>query len=69
MNTLIGGTLSMAVLVSGCTKTVCSKTWLNFYLGSLSSEELDSIKHERSDTIFIFAMERLATPSNGSQYQ
>ena len=69
MNTLIGRTLSVAVLVSGCTKTVCSKTWLNCYVESLSSEELDNIKHEQSETISIFAMERFATPSNGSQYQ
>ena len=40
MDTLIGETLSMAVLDSGFTKTVCSKTWLNCYLESLSSEEL-----------------------------
>ena len=35
MDTLIGKTLSMAVLVSGCKKTVCIKTWLNCYLESL----------------------------------
>ena len=40
MDTLKGETLNMAVLDSGCTKTICSKTWLNCYLESLSSEEL-----------------------------
>ena len=54
MGTLIGETLSMAVLDSGHTKTVCSKTWLNCYLESLSSEELVNIKRERSETIFKF---------------
>ena len=54
MDTLIGETLSMAVLDSGCIKTVCSKTWLNCYLKSLSSDELDNIKYERSETIFKF---------------
>ena len=54
MGTLIGETLSMAVLDSGRTKTVCSKTWLNCYLESLSSEELVNIKRERSETIFKF---------------
>ena len=43
-----------SVLDSGCTKTVCSKTWLNCSLESLSSEELDNIKSEWSETIFKF---------------
>ena len=54
MDTLIGETLSTAVLDSGCTKRVCSKTWLRCYLESLSSEELDNIKREQSETIFKF---------------
>ena len=57
MDTLIGETLSMAVLDSGCTKTVCNKTWLNCYLESLSSEELNNIKCERSETIVKFGNE------------
>ena len=32
-------TFSMAVLDSGCTKTVCRETWLNWYLETLSDEE------------------------------
>ena len=32
METLIGEALSMAVLDSGCTKTVCGETWLKCYL-------------------------------------
>ena len=59
MGTLIGETLSMAVLDSGHTKTVCSKTWLNCYLESLSSEELVNIKRERSETIFKFDNEKI----------
>ena len=39
MNTLTQETLSMAILDSGCTKRVCSKTWLKCYLRSLISEE------------------------------
>ena len=46
MDTLIGETLSMAVLDSGYTKTICSKTWLNCFLESVSSEELNNIKCE-----------------------
>ena len=34
--TFIGEILSMAVLTSGCTKTVCGETSLNCYLESLS---------------------------------
>ena len=69
MDTLIGETLRMAILDSGCTKAVCSKTWLNSYLESLSSEELDNIKCEKVRPYLNLAMERFATPSNGSQYQ
>ena len=39
METLIGETLSMTVLDSGCTKTVCGETWLNCYLKTLSDED------------------------------
>ena len=59
MDTLIGETLSIAVLNSGYTKIVCSKTWLNYYLESVSSEELNNIKCERSETIFKFGNEKI----------
>ena len=69
MDTLIGETLHMAVLDSGCTKAVCSKTWLNSYLESLSSEELDNVKCEPSETVFKFgngkichSIERITVP-------
>ena len=39
MEILIGETLSMAVLDSGCTKTVCGETWLNCYLETFSDED------------------------------
>ena len=39
MKTLIGETLSMAVLDSGYTKTVCGETWLSCYLETLSDED------------------------------
>ena len=56
MDTLIGKTLKydLAAVNPGCTKTVCSKTWLNCYLESLSLEKLDNITRERSETIFKF---------------
>ena len=46
IDTLIGETLTMAVLDSGCTKPVSCKTLLNCYLASLSSEVLNNIKRE-----------------------
>ena len=54
MDILLGKTPNITLLGSGCTKTVCSKTWLNYYLESLSSEELNNIKCERIETIFKF---------------
>ena len=62
-------TQSKTVLDSGCTKTVGSKTWLNCYLESLSSEELYNTKRERSGTEFKFvnrkvccSIERITIP-------
>ena len=59
----------MAILDSGCTKRVCSKTWLKCYLRSLISEELNNIKRERSETTFKFgngkvchSIERITIP-------
>ena len=54
MVTLTGETLSIAVLDSQCTTTVCCKTWLNCDLESLSLEELNNIKREPSEAIFKF---------------
>ena len=42
MDTIIGETLSMAVIDSGCTKTVCGQEWLDCYLQSLSNEDQQS---------------------------
>ena len=36
---LISETFSMALLDSGCTKTVCGETWLQQFLESLSKEQ------------------------------
>ena len=49
----------MAVLDSRYTKKVCSKTWLKCFLESLSSEELNIIKHERSGIIFKFGNRKI----------
>ena len=36
---LVSETFNMALLESGCTKTVCRETWLQHYLHSLSFDE------------------------------
>ena len=54
MDTLIGETLSMAVIDSGCTKTVCGQLWLDCYLQSLSNEDQQSVRDEKSETSFRF---------------
>ena len=54
MDTLIGETLSMAVIDSGCTKTVCGQVWLDCYLQSLSNEDQQSVREEKSETSFRF---------------
>ena len=52
MGTLIIETLSMAVLDSGCTKTVCGETWLNCYLETLSDEDKKLLHVEDSNSFF-----------------
>ena len=44
----------MALLDSGCTKTVCGKTWLEHFLHSLSFEEYKQIENFQSDNSFKF---------------
>ena len=44
----------MAILDSGCTKTVCSNTWLECFIETLSNEEKEFVKTEPSLTYFKF---------------
>ena len=46
MDKLTGETLSMTVIDSGCTKTVCDQVWLDCYLQSLSNEDQQSVRQE-----------------------
>ena len=39
LQNFLGKTLILAVLDSGCTKTVCGEEWLKCYVDSLSEEE------------------------------
>ena len=59
MGTLIGEMLSMVVLDSGCTKTVCGETWLNCYLESLSDEDKKLLHVEDSNSVFKFGNSKL----------
>ena len=48
----MGEKLSMAVQDSGCTKTVCNLSWLNWYLETLSPSDLSLVKEFESNTSF-----------------
>ena len=50
----LGETLNLAVLDSGCTKTVCGEEWLKCYIDSLSEEEKKKIQSYKSNTEFKF---------------
>ena len=54
METLIGEMLSMAVLDSGCTKTVCGEIWLNCYLETLSDEDKKLLHVKDNNSVFKF---------------
>ena len=47
-------TLNLAVLDSGCTKTVCGEEWLKCYIDSLSEEEKKKIQSYKSNNEFKF---------------
>ena len=59
METFIDETLSMAVLDSGCTKTVCGETWLNCYLKTLSDEDTKLLHVEDCNSVFKFGNSKL----------
>ena len=60
MDTLIRETLNMAVIHSGCTKTVCGQVCLDCYLQSLTSEDQQSIREEESKTSFRFGNDKVS---------
>lgn len=51
---LMGETLNMGVIDSGCTKTCCGKTWLDNYLETLSKEEVEAIQTKETSAVFRF---------------
>lgn len=54
MDGSLAETFNMAVIDSGCTQTVCGKSWLNVYYQSLSKEERDNVLLEDSERTFKF---------------
>ena len=53
-NTLLGQTLGATVLDSGCSRSVCGKTWYNCYLETLPDKIRDAIKVTDSKATFQF---------------
>ena len=45
----VGETLNCAVFDSGCTQTVCGKTWLRNYIDSLTDDDKVKVKVRKSD--------------------
>ena len=73
---LLGECLGMAILDSGCSKTVCGETWFNCYLDTLSKKERDSINFGQSKTVFKFgdgelvpSIKIVKIPANISGYE
>ena len=54
MAQLLGEVLNMAILDTGCTQTVCGKSWLSIYRSSLSDELNSRLVIEDSTRIFKF---------------
>ncbi len=54
MTQFLGEVLNMAILDSGCTQTVCGRSWLDVYRGSLSDEMNSRLVLEESCRIFKF---------------
>ena len=52
-----GETLNLAVLDSGCTKTVCGQEWLKCYIESLCDDDRKKIQEFTSETEFKFGDE------------
>ena len=51
---MIGETLGCAILDTGCSKTVCSKVWLDEYLETLDEKQKLDVQYEKSNTHFRF---------------
>ena len=59
MSLFLGDTLGMAILDSGCSKTVCGKQWLSIYLDTLSIQDRKSVR--RMDVLILDNMDDTAS--------
>ena len=50
----VGETLNGEVLDSGCTQTVCGKTWLSNYIDLLTDDDKVKVTERKSDIVFKF---------------
>ena len=51
---LVGETLNMAVIDSGCPRTVCGKKWYDTYVDSMSEDQKTNLKCDESNAVFRF---------------
>ena len=58
---LVGETLNMAVIDSGCPTTVCGDKWLQNYLNSIPDEDRADLKVESGKSVFRFGDSRPMT--------
>ena len=63
MKHLIGESFGMAVLDSGCTKSVAGEMWLNEYLQTLSEQDRLQVSERSNDATFRFGDEAEVTSS------
>ena len=57
MKTFVSELLSAAVLDSAATSTVAGKTWMDWYIDSLSEEKQTKISHSKSQNMFKLVLE------------
>ena len=67
MSLFLGDTLGMAILDSGCSKTVCGKKWMSTYLDTLSVQDRKCVRRTESQNKFRFGDGRFF-PSYGRVY-
>ena len=68
---MIEETFGCAILDTGCSKSVCSKIWIEEYLATLNEDEKSKVEYGASNTFFRFgdsslyeAKEKVKIPAN-----
>ena len=65
----VGETLNGDVLDSGCTQTVCGRSWLSNYIDSLIDDDKLKVKEKKSNTVFKFGHGKLFNSLKLLQFQ